>query len=48
MEVGVCCPLSFDKTILTVFDLMSMVENTDSFLFLQNLLCLADKSLQLE
>ena len=42
------CPLSFNKYILTVFDLMSMAENTDSFLFLQNLLLLPDKSLQLE
>ena len=40
VEVGVCRPLSYTGFILTVFGAMSMLDNTDSFLFFQNLLWL--------
>ncbi len=40
IEVGLCRPLSPNISILPVFGLMSMLENTDSFLLLQNLLWL--------
>lgn len=42
IEVGLCRPLSPNISILPVFGVMSMLENTDSFLLLQNLLWLHD------
>jgi hypothetical protein len=40
VEVGVCRPLSHPGFIVTLFGAMSMLDNTDSFLFFQNLLWL--------
>jgi len=40
VEVGVCRPLFPAYNIVTVFGLMSMLDNTASFLLLQNLLWL--------
>jgi len=42
VEVGVCRPLFPSYLILTVFGLMSMLDNTTSFLLLQNLLWLSN------